>query len=590
MNYTPPEQPVSEPQEALAQQQQVQNLLPPEPGFTLPDPLPGAPDESATITEERAEQLNQKEALLAAAEQIELWHDQEQEAHATILQGTGVVHCRIRSKTFKSWLCCKVFQDYKCAPGGQPLEDVLRVLEAKAKFHGQKFDTPVRMAGDTNTSYLHLADEAGTIFEISAQGVGEAVDTSIKFLTKPGMRQLPIPIVPKTIEEATYLLIELRAFCNLQEADDWLLFLTALLSALRPYGPFVVILVVGEQGSAKSTLCKILRLLVDPSVAPLRSAPREERDLWIAARNGWIIVFDNVSEISKDLSDSICRLATGGGNSYRTLFEDDAETLFQAQRLVVLNTIDDLALRGDAVDRSIQLTCQTIDPSKRRAEEEFWATFEPLRAKFLGALLLVLSHVLDHLPNVKLDRSPRMADFARFGVAVEKALGLEDGSFISAYEKNRKGLTAAALETRLAELILELELPIKTSATKLWEQLRRAAGLPVDRATPKWFPVNGQQLSSELRRLAPSLRQQGIEITFGKSGTRSITLSAIPILGVSTDSSNASDAPIIQQTLDLQSDAVESQHAQHASTSEIALESDLGDSDASGACNSTSST
>jgi len=59
--------------------------------------------------------------------------------------------------------------------------------------------------------------------------------------------------------------------------DDWPLLITWLMAALRSTGPFPALVLVGEQGSAKTVLSKILRALVDPNPAPVRTAPREER-------------------------------------------------------------------------------------------------------------------------------------------------------------------------------------------------------------------------------------------------------------------------------------------------------------------------
>jgi hypothetical protein len=400
------------------------------------------------------------------------------------------------------------------------------MLEGKAKFEGEELDPQVRVSGDASTTYLHLGDESGSIIRIDAAGASDASDASIKFLSKPGMRPLPNPVIPQSVEEAKAILDDLRKFCNLKDDGDWLLYLVSLLSALRPIGPFVVVVVVGEQGSAKSTVCKVFRRLIDPSKAPLRSAPREERDLWVAASNGWIVAFDNVSRISQDLSDAICRLATGGGNSYRTIYENDSETLFQSQRLVLLNTIDDLTLRGDLVDRAIQLTCYRIDDKQRRTEIEFWTEFDNRAGAFLGALLWVLSKTLKELPSVKLEQSPRMADFARFGTAVEQALQLPQDTFIHAYQANRKALASVALENQFTELLMNFDLPFEGTASKLWENLLGLTSATVDKL-PRWFPANGQVLSSKLRRLAPFFRQRGIEIEFTRSSERIIRLSRI---------------------------------------------------------------
>ncbi len=124
----------------------------------------------------------------------------------------------------------------------------------------------------------------------------------------------------------------------------------------------------GEQGSAKSTLVRILRALIDPNTAALRAAPRDERDLVIAARNSWCLALDNLSHLPDWLSDALCRLATGSGFATRELYTDAEETIFAAQRPIVLNGIEELATRGDLLDRALLLYLPAIPEAQRHDE------------------------------------------------------------------------------------------------------------------------------------------------------------------------------------------------------------------------------
>jgi len=101
---------------------------------------------------------------------------------------------------------------------------------------------------------------------------------------------------------------------------------------LRAGGPYPLLAISGEQGSAKTVLSKLLKDLIDPNAAPVRSLSREERELMIAANNGYLLAFDNVSGLSVWLSDALCRLASGGSFAVRQLYTDDEEILFQACR------------------------------------------------------------------------------------------------------------------------------------------------------------------------------------------------------------------------------------------------------------------
>jgi hypothetical protein len=97
------------------------------------------------------------------------------------------------------------------------------------------------------------------------------------------------------------------------------------LATLRARGPYPLLAISGEQGSAKTVLSKMLKALIDPSAAPVRALPREERELMIAANNGYLLAFDNLSGLPAWLSDALCRLASGGSFAVRQLYTDDDE-------------------------------------------------------------------------------------------------------------------------------------------------------------------------------------------------------------------------------------------------------------------------
>jgi hypothetical protein len=180
-----------------------------------------------------------------------------------------------------------------------------------------------------------------------------------------------------------------------------------LLGALRAGGPYPVLAIAGEQGSAKTVLSKFLRALIDPSVAPVRALPRDERELFIAASNGHVLAFDNLSGLPPWLSDTLCRLTSGGAFSTRRLFTDQDEILFTAARPIILNGIEDIVTRPDLADRAILLTLAPIAERQRRPEHALWREFELARPYILGALLDAAAHGLQMLPQVRLQQLPR---------------------------------------------------------------------------------------------------------------------------------------------------------------------------------------
>jgi len=192
-----------------------------------------------------------------------------------------------------------------------------------------------------------------------------------------------------------------------------------------------------------------LRRLCDPNTAPLRAAPRDVRDLMIAATNGWVVCFDNLEYLPPWISNALCRLATGGGFATRRHYTDDGEMLFEATRPILVNGIEELATRGDLLDRAVLMHLPAISEPHRRAEAGFWEDFRRAWPGLLGALLDALVGALAILPTLTLPGLPRMADFARFGVAVERALAWPPGSFLATYGANREAAHELTLQASL---------------------------------------------------------------------------------------------------------------------------------------------
>src|SRR3984893_11288930 len=219
------------------------------------------------------------------------------------------------------------------------------------------------------------------------------------------MKPMPIPVSGGSVDT-------LRSFLNVQSDADFVLVVAWALACLRDRGPYPVIVLSGEQGSAKSTFSAILRALLDPNTAPLRALSREDRDLFIAASNGHVLAFDNVSNLPAWISDTLCRLATGGGFAVRQHYSDQDEVLFDAARPVILNGIEEIVTRPDLADRAVFLTLQPMPEERRRPEQELWAAFEAERPRILGVLLDAAAKGLKRLSETRLEKLPRMADFA----------------------------------------------------------------------------------------------------------------------------------------------------------------------------------
>lgn len=469
--------------------------------------------------EERKSRKYADEVLrILLSEGVRLFHTPDKEAYAKVKIDSHFEIWRMRDATFKRYLAQRIYKELQTVPRTQVLNDVLGSLEGNALFGGPEHDVFIRVAEEKSRIYLDLCNAAWQVVEITKHGWRVLSNSPVRFRRARGMKALCVPQPGGSITE-------LWEFLNLASPDDFVIVLSWLVAALRPKGPYPVLVLQGEAGSAKSTAVKVLRELVDPNTAPLRSEPRDTRDLMIAARNSWCLAFDNVSHLTWGLSDDLCRLATGGGFSTRQLYTDADETVFDATRPIILNGIDAVVRRGDLLDRSLITYLPVIPEQQRRSEEQFWRLFTEAQPRLLGALLDAVSCALRRLKSVTLSRLPRMADFAQWAVAAEPTLGWPEGTFLSAYDSNRGTAVALSLEASAVVVPLKLLLAARSSwhgtAAELLRKLTKRAD--ADALQQRNWPKNPQLLSIELRRNAPQLRTSGIDVQFGEktSGTGS---------------------------------------------------------------------
>ncbi len=453
---------------------------------------------------ERPRRPRQAESLLDLIDDAELWHSSDREAFASITISGHVENWKVRSKSFKLWALRRYFETTGAAPGGQAIEDAMRVVEARAIFEGAEHAPFVRIAEHQGDLFLDLADDQWRAVRIRGGPQGwEIVDRPpIKFLRSSAMQALPVPEPGGMIEE-------LRDLINVETEGDFKLVVAWLVGAFHPRGPYSILALNGEQGSAKSTLSKLLRSMIDPNTAPIRSAPRDEQTLILAATNSWVAAFDNLSDVQSWFSDALCRLLTGGGFSTRELFTDYGEIVVHVARPVILNGIPDLASRADLADRAIHLTLPAIEEEARRSEEEVWADFETRRPLMLGALLDAVAGALHHRGEIP-PLLTRMADFTGWVCGAEQALGWERGDFLRAYTRNRQGAVDTTIEADPIGPALQALVAVKDwegTSTKLLEEM--ALHVPdIVRKSRTW--PSAIKLRGRLRRLGPPLRTKEI--------------------------------------------------------------------------------
>lgn len=470
--------------------------------------------------------------ILILEQNAELFRDAGGECYASLtIKGHRETH-KLNSRDLKDWLARAFWLSEARAASGDKINEAFTVLRAKARYEGVVIETHLRVAEHDGVIYLDLCNDDWQQVAITQTGwqIVESADSPVRFRRADGMLALPVPVSGGSLDE-------LRTFLNLraEDSENWTLILAWLVAALRPCNitrfACPVLVTQDEQGSAKSTTSRLLRRLIDPNKADLRSAPKEERDLAISADHGRILAFDNLTHVSDALSNAMCRVATGGSFSARALYTDDGETIFDFQRPQMLNGIAEVVTKSDLLDRAILIYLPRIASSDRKLDRVIDREFEQRRPRILGALLDAVAAGLREMQRgVTLTELPRMADFAEWAVACEQGLGLQKGDFLRAYTSNTQRANGLAIEASPVAAVITAMI----ADCCQWEGTTGAlhkilnGRLTTDGENPErkfGWPKSPRGLGDKLREIAPNLRRNGVEVAFGERGRGGYTIS-----------------------------------------------------------------
>ncbi len=436
----------------------------------------------------------------------ELFHNCKNECYVTLVNNNHAETWALDSSGFFDWLGFQAFRKFGFVPSEQHLKQAITTLAGLSKFEGQEHEVFLRCANFNGGYTIDLCNEEWQSVIVTEIGWKINNQSDVKFIRSPEASALPVPILKKGNIELLW------KYVNIPEKMRPLV-LAFILESWRPDTPYTILIIVGEQGSSKSSTHKYLRQISDPNNTPLRSAPKTVEDIYVSAANNHQASFDNMSKLSDGKQDALCTLATGGGYATRKHYSNNEEFVIEVKRPVIINGIDNVATRPDLIDRSIVIHLPKISSENKKKETELENGFKRDFQVIFSGLLDLFSSTLNILPTINIKEPPRMVDFAYLGEAMNLAMN-NDESFNEIYKENRRNSLTHSLDSSPAALAL-MEM---MSFRKIdWEGTYKELKLELERhyhQEGEGWPKSPKGLSNILKRMAPALREQGLDINF----------------------------------------------------------------------------
>jgi len=439
----------------------------------------------------------------------------------------------VRSPEFRHWFFREFYARHDSLPTPREFTAILHLLEAEANHNdpdncGLSVWRRVGCRGpssDPTAILLDLANPERQFVDIYPTGWKTTAGPGVLLQTSRSAFSIPEPVPAPA--EAPAPLDTLRSCLNLPTRTAWLRCLAWVLAAFRPAGPYPILILQGPPASGKSLAARVLRSLVDPSIAPLSPIPSSVRDLLTLARHNWALAFDHISTLSPQLADALCRLSSGLGATFRETAAP--EPLFQSYKRPVLLTVTERwSCPAGLAERALVVTLPPLPPESRIPEAAFLETLHQAWPAILGSLCTAVSTALSRMPTTSPQTGPVTgchADALAWAVAASPALSIGGGN-VCTEEEMRRALDPPPPVH-----------PIVDAVRNLFEQRRSFTGTAAelsDLLRPlldcRTGPQSPQSVSHHLKKCMLTLADSGIELKFRRlpGGNRIIDLSTDP--------------------------------------------------------------
>lgn len=483
---------------------------------------------------------------VAQANCKEIFNDEYKAVHAAVMINDRLQVLPIADERFKNWLRKIVRNEYKIIVNASVIEEAVNQLTADAYFDGNKRDLGLRFAKSKDDEfkwYYDLTNDNWEFIEITRDG-WKSVKNQIMF--RRFNHQIP-QISPETNFSPDIF----EKFMNLLNVkkEDRLLLKCYIISLFIPDLPKAVLMVHGEQGTAKSMLQELIIMLVDPTLTKVLTPPKKTEELIQQVSKYAVTYYDNLSRIPEWISDLLCRAVTGSGFTKRKLYTNNEDVIYSLMRAIGFNGINLAATKADLLSRGLIIQTETIPKGNQRRMKAIWKEFEKIKPELLGYIFDILTRIIkwrqDNIGVELVKEYPRMADWAEWCEIIAHCIGeKEAGAFMTAYNENIDLQTQEVIEG--SDIAIALQIFIQSrpdmifdgTATVLLHELNKISMQNDIDIRNRYWPKTANRLSRGLRILQRTLREIGIEVEWYKDTNTKNKTRKMKIVFLSSPSSD----------------------------------------------------
>lgn len=329
--------------------------------------------------------------------------------------------------------------------------DIIEEIKDYHRLRGNK-DTVsprVRTAGKLRDGLIEYAlyNTENQVISITPNGYSIVNKSENKFVQHSTNAA---QISPKKTDRS---LLELMSPYVSTDESHLILFAVWLIQAVCE-GNHSALIIIAKAGSGKTTLTKFIRQILDPSNLDATKMFSKGDGLITTLTNSYLVTFDNMRELTKDDSDTLCVAVTGGVYAKREAYSTNSLSIFDLHNTIVINTIELIPEESDFAQRCLCLPLESVE-DKRVSDSKIKKNFKHDLPYILHSIFTTISKAMSIIDNVSPKRKPRMLDSYEEMLAIAIALDISEEKFENIYFNNIEYINKLRSNNDLVDAVRE---------------------------------------------------------------------------------------------------------------------------------------
>jgi hypothetical protein len=302
----------------------------------------------------------------------------------------------------------------------------------------------INRIGATDTAlYINRGTKLPSFIKIDYEsGAYEYTSTSpfiIKLEPHP-IRELDIKKSPGGV------FIEYFKLMRIDDTFDQILILTFLLSKFFPERQSAILHIIGSKNTGKTTFAWSIRQILDPEEVGV--IPSKKDELVQLFDHSAIPVLDNLGNITKEFSNTLCQMVTGSSLLKRTIYSNDKDFIFRVMNSPIFTSLELPNLAADLISRTFFIMKKEFAHNDIRSDKVIRNKAKEMQPFLLDELVYLYLQARKLLPNYDdTEGNERNMDFFILGKIVCSVVYQNESLMDEIVTRNNLYKTNAILST-----------------------------------------------------------------------------------------------------------------------------------------------